>query len=174
MRNIATIFAVLMLFGCAAMGPLPISKAPVANLPVAEVRTDPTRFIGTEVRWGGVITQVENKAKETWVEIVSRPLTRSGQPRESGGSGGRFIASFQGFFDPVVYKKGMQLTVLGSITGQTKRSIGEHDYSFPLVSATASYLWPELQEPAYYDYPPFWWYYDPWPYYRGPYSPYYW
>ena len=174
MRNIATIFAVLMLFGCAAMGPLPISKAPVANLPVAEVRTDPTRFIGTEVRWGGVITQVENKAKETLVEIVSRPLTRSGQPRESGGSGGRFIASFQGFFDPVVYKKGMQLTVLGSITGQTKRSIGEHDYSFPLVSATASYLWPELQEPAYYDYPPFWWYYDPWPYYRGPYSPYYW
>lgn len=174
MKNIGYPFVVLILFGCAATGPLPVSQTPVSQVPVAEVRADPSRFIGTEVRWGGVITQVENKTKDTWVEIVSRPLRRSGQPRESGGSSGRFIAVFEGFFDPVVYQKGLQLTVLGSITGQTKRSIGEHDYSFPMVSVTASYLWPEAPDPDYYNYPPHWWYYDPWPYYRWPYPPYYW
>jgi outer membrane lipoprotein len=105
MKNSATIFVALILFGCAAQIPVPISKTPVANVSVAEVKADTARFIDTEVRWGGVIARVENKAKETWVEIVSRQLRASGQPREAGGSGGRFIASFQGFFDPVVYKK---------------------------------------------------------------------
>ncbi len=174
MKNSATIFVALILFGCAAQAPVPYSKIPVARVSVAEVRADVSRFIGTEVRWGGEITQVENKPDETWVEIVSRQLRASGQPREAGGSGGRFIASFQGFFDPVVYKKGLQLTVLGSIKGQTKRPIGEHEYSFPLVSVTASYLWPEKTEPAYYEYPPPFWYYDPWPYYPWSHPHYYW
>ena len=174
MKILAIIAVVLMLFGCAALEPLPVSKIPVANVSVAEVRADGARFIGAEVRWGGTISRVENKATETWIEIVSRQLRSSGQPLVAGSSSGRFIASFQGFFDPEVYKKGLQLTVLGPITGQTKRSIGEHDYSFPIVSATASYLWPVEPEPGYYDYPPPFWYYDPWPYYRWPYRPYYW
>jgi outer membrane lipoprotein len=174
MKKIGSILIVLVLFGCAAQAPVPYSKIPVARVSVAEVRADVSRFIGTEVRWGGVITRVENKAEETWVEVVSRQLWASGQPREAGGSGGRFIASFQGFFDPVVYKKGLQLTVLGSIKGQTKRLIGEHEYSFPLLSVTASYLWPVRTQPAYYDYPPPFWYYDPWPYYPWSHPHYFW
>ena len=163
MRKIGIVYVVLVLVGCAAQVPVPVSKTPVANVSVAEVRADATRFIDTKVRWGGTIARVENKATKTWIEIVSRQLRSSGQPEEAGGSSGRFIASFQGFFDPVVYKKGQQLTELGSISGQTKRSIGEHDYSFPVVSVTASYLWPVEPDRAYYEYPPPFWYYDPWP-----------
>ena len=174
MKNIGYPFIVLLLFGCAAQAPVPVSKIPVAKVSVAEVRADSTRFIGTEVRWGGTISRVENKATETWVEIVSRQLRASGQPREAGKSSGRFVASFKGFMDPVVYKIGQQLTVLGSITGQTKRSIGEHEYSFPVVSVTASYLWPVALEPGYYDYPPPFWYYDPWPFYPWSHPHYYW
>jgi len=174
MKNISLIFVVSALFGCAAQVPVPVSKVPVSNVSVAEVRADATLFTGTEVRWGGTISRVENKATETWVEIVSRQLRASGQPREAGGSSGRFIAIFQGFFDPVVYKKGLQLTVLGSINGQTTRTIGEHDYTFPVVSVTASYLWPVEPEPGSYDYPPPFWYYDPWPFYPWSHRHYYW
>ena len=174
MKNISFILISSVLFGCAAQVPVPISKTPVANVTVAEAKVDATRFIGTEVRWGGEITQVDNKAKETWVEIVSRQLRESGQPKEAGGSSGRFIAIFQGFFDPVVYKKGMLLTVLGSIKGQTKRPIGEHEYIFPIVSVAASYLWPEQTEVDYYDYPPPFWYYDPWPFYPWSHPHHYW
>lgn len=173
MKIFGLTFTVFVLVGCAAQVPVPVSKTPVANVSVGEVRADATRFTDTKVRWGGTIARVENKATETWVEIVSRQLRSSGQPREAGGSSGRFIASFKGFFDPVVYKKGLQLTVLGTIKGEIKRPIGEHEYTFPLVTVSASHLWPEIQDQYYYDYPPSWWYYDPWPYYRWPYFPYY-
>jgi outer membrane lipoprotein len=174
MKNIGSVIFVLILIGCASQAPVPISKIPVGNVSVAEVRADTARFIDSEVRWGGVITKVENKASQTWVEIVSRKLNKNGQPKVSGESGGRFIASFKGFADPIVYKTGNLLTVLGTVEGQTTRPIGEYAYSFPVVTVTASYLWQVEPNPVQYDYPPPSWYYDPWPFYPWPYPPYYW
>lgn len=165
---------VALLYGCAVQPPAPISRIPAGNVSLSEVRSDIKRFVGTEVRWGGEITRVENKAKYTWIEVVSRKLMQNGQPEFNGASQGRFIASFKGFADPVVYQVGMQLTVLGPIEGQSARSIGEFSYSFPVVSVTSSFLWPVVVETVEHDHPP-WWYYDPWPYYPWPYfPPYYW
>lgn len=135
---------------------------------------DIDRFKGVEVRWGGEITYVENKAEDTWIEVVSRPLSKSGRPNEDGPSGGRFVARFKGFADPVVYQVGQQLTVLGTIEGKSRRAIGDFEYAFPVVSVTGSHLWPPEPE-VDRDYPP-WWYYDPWPFYPPwpYYPPYYW
>ena len=174
MKNTAYVIIVLILIGCASRVPLAINKIPEGNLSVVEVRKDAAHFIGAEVRWGGVISKVENKASQTWVEIVSRELKENGQPKISGESGGRFIASFKGFADPIVYKTGNLLTVLGTIEGQTTRPIGEYVYSFPVVAVTASYLWQVEAKPVQYDYPPPGWHYDPWPFYPWPYPPYYW
>ena len=121
------------------------------------------------------ITKVENRAAQTWIELVSRELRKNGQPIVDSKSSGRFIASFPGFIDPVVYAAGHLLTVVGSIQGETVKPIGEFAYSFPIVAVTSSYLWQE--EPVRHEYPPPWWYYDPWPYYYHyprPYPPYRW
>jgi len=164
-----TVYLILILGGCATQVPAPISTIPTANLSVAEVRAGPGSFVGSEVRWGGVITTVDNKASQTWVEVVSRALRNNGQPRVDSGSSGRFIASFSGFVDPVVYSAGKLLTVVGTIEGETTRLIGEYDYSFPLVTVSSSYLWQEKPEPVRHEhYPPPWWYYDTWPYYPRP------
>jgi len=160
---------VMILSGCASKPPLSISKVPSGSLTVAEVQASPGLFIGSEVRWGGMITQVENKASQTWIEVVSRELGRDGKPRNQESSGGRFIASLAGFADPVVYQVGNLLTVVGTIEQQVTRPIGEYQYAFPVVAVTGSYMWmiePEIQLP---DYPPSWRYYDPWPYYYYPY-----
>jgi len=174
MKNIAYLIFISILFGCASQAPLQIRKIPQGNMSVAEVRADTARFIGTEVRWGGVISKVENKAKQTWVEVVGRELRKNAQPKVNGKSSGRFIASFQGFVDPAVYRVGYLLTVLGSIEGQTTRPIGEYAYSYPVVAVAASNLWQMEAESTRYEYAPSWWYYDAWPFYPGPYPPYYW
>lgn len=166
MNRACCVILIVILGGCATQVPAPISMIPPGNLAVAEVRANPGRFVGSEVRWGGVITSVENKASQTWVEVVSRALKKNGQPRVDSGSGGRFIASFAGFVDPVVYSAGNLLTVIGAIEGETTRAIGEYDYSFPVVTVSSSYLWqPEPETVRHEYYPPPWWYYDPWPYY---------
>jgi len=156
----------VILNGCAAQVPAPISMIPEGNLSVAEARANQERFVGSEVRWGGVITTVENQASQTLIEVVGRALKKNGQPSVDSGSSGRFIASFRGFVDPVVYSAGKLLTVVGTIEGETTRPIGEYAYSFPVVTVSGSYLWqaePETVRHEYYPQP--WWYYDPWPYY---------
>lgn len=172
MRKIISI-VVLVLIGCASQPPVSIRKIPADNLSVAEVRANSTGFSGAEVRWGGEITRVDNKPSQTWVEIISRELKKNGKPQQEGQSSGRFIASFQGFVDPVDFELGRQVTVLGAIEGKTTRLIGEHEYSFPVVSVTGFHLWPLEPEYIEYDSMPPWWHYDPWPYYPW-YPPYYW
>lgn len=177
MKYLVYLFLALLIAGCASQPPEPIRRESVANVTVDQVRSDVNHYKGTQVRWGGLITDVQNKTNETRIEIVSRTLWSNGQPKSDGKSTGRFIASFKGFADPAVYKVGQSLTVVGTIEGQVTRSIGDYKYSFPLVSVTGSYLWPVVQDvtPYYYPYPR--WYYDPWPYYPAPwpyYPPYYW
>ena len=101
--------------------------------------------------------------------VVGRELRDDEKPITDGDSEGRFIASFDGFVDPLVYKSGRPLTVVGSIEGSTVRAIGEYDYRFPVVAVRDSYLWEEpvktkvIYAPApRYDY----YYYHPYPYSR--------
>ena len=164
---------------CASKPPEAISKDPPENLTLTRVRMDIDRYIGSEVRWGGVISKVENKADRTWVEIIRLNLRDNGRPNTSGKSDGRFIASFDKFVDPVVYETGRPLTVVGTIDGKVSRPIGEYDYMFPIVAVEGSFLWKRRVAAPVYPYPPPWyydpWYYDPWyphpwPRHRHPHS----
>ncbi len=177
MKKISFLIIIALLSGCASKPPLSISKIPSSHLTVAQVQSNPVLFIGSEVRWGGVITQVENKATQTWIEVVSRALDRDGKPRGQDSSGGRFIASLAGFADPAVYQTGHLLTVVGTIEQQVTRPIGEYQYTFPVVAVTGSYMWMIEPEFLFLDYPPSGRHYDsrhdhrydPWPYYYYPY-----
>jgi outer membrane lipoprotein len=164
----AALLSTLLLAGCASNIPKAISTPPANNPLVAEVRADPPRFKGAHVRWGGTITTLENQANETWIEIIGRELDRSGEPRGTDRSSGRFFAIVDGFLDPALYSEGRELTVAGVVDGETTRKIGDYDYTFPLVRVDDYLLWPLRAEPDMYDYPPYW-YYDPW----GPWYPYY-
>lgn len=137
----------------------------------AQVRGTPESYQGTPVRWGGVIAAVTNRAEESVVEVVSRPLGSSGRPQETDQTAGRFLVRVAGFLDPAVYAAGREFTVVGTIEGSERRNIGEYPYTYPVVRATGHYLWPPREEaprdPFYY--PPFYRpYYDPW----YPYGPY--
>ncbi len=159
---------IALLTACASKPPAAISKLPAENPTLTRVRLDIDDYIGAELRWGGVITKVENKADRTWIEIVGQELGSNGRPNSSGRSDGRFIASFDKFLDPVVYKNGRPLTVVGRIETGVTRPIGEYEYLFPVVEVEGSFLW-KKRVPAPAHTPP-WPYYDPWfhpwPYYH--------
>jgi len=158
----------LVLAGCSSK-PSTISLAVVDELSLIQVLADSDAHIGSTVRWGGVVTEVENKADKTWVFLVARPLKNNDKPVVDGASEGRLVASFDGFVDPLVYKSGRPLTVVGSIEGSIVRAIGEYDYRFPVVGVRDSHLWAEPeQNRTYYSPSPYWYYdtryYHPYPY----------
>jgi outer membrane lipoprotein len=166
-RILSIVLVLMVCGGCAANPASSISQAIVDDVSLTQARSAADAYIGSTVRWGGVVTEVENKADKTWVFLVGRALGDDEKPITDSVSEGRFVASFSGFVDPLVYKSGRPLTVVGSIESSTVRAIGEFDYRFPVVAVRDSYLWAEPVETNFiyvpaprYDY----YYYHPYPY----------
>ena len=163
-RILSLIFLATLLSACASGIPENIRTPPPGSPNVAQVRSNVQQYVGTKVRWGGVIAKVDNEKSRTLVEIVSRPLNGDGRPKQTNTTEGRFIAVFNHFLDPSIYAKDRELTVVGTLTGEETRTIGQYPYRYPMVAVQESYLWEP--RPAYY-YPA--WYYDPWDW--GPWGP---
>ena len=163
----------LVLTGCAATIPRSIREPAPGNITVAEARVAGVQLIGNRIRWGGTIAGVENRATDTWIEIVERPLDGDGRPQQTDRTGGRFLAQVPGFLDPSIYANGRDITVSGILLAPQSRKIGEYPYTFPVVKAQQVHLWPRPEPVRRYYYSPFWpdpWY--PWGY-PFPYGRYY-
>ena len=119
---------------------------------------------GAQVRWGGQIIKTEPGPQETCFYVLQRPLDDQARPKEGSSDSdtqGRFVACRAGFYDPEVFTRGRDITVVGVIQGTTSEKIGEYNYAYPRVEANVVYLWPK-RVPV--NYGPGW--YDP---YWGPY-----
>ena len=157
MRMIFPTLAMLFLSACASNVPVEIRQDITgSNASVDAVRIDFSRYEGQKVRWGGTIVSLENKASETWVEIVGRELGSYGRPKRLDQSPGRFLVRIEGFLDPAIYKPDRELTVYGTVESRLVRQIDEHPYTYPLIKAQTYYLWDEYDRYddryAYYPY----------------------
>ncbi len=97
--------------------------------------------MGEKARWGGKIAQVVNKKDVSEIEIVFFPELRSGKPKVSDESIGRFKAVVDGFVDPMVFEQGRLITVVGSIGKIEEGLIGEQAYNYPTINAEGYYMW---------------------------------
>ncbi len=163
----------IFLPGCASSNNIPIEiRQDISDgkLSIGMVRSNVRQYEGQSVRWGGKIASVENKASETWVEVVGSALDYMGRPTRLDISPGRFIVRMNGFLDPAVFMPERELTVYGIIENEIIRTIDEYPYSYPLIKAVSYYLWSdyELRRRHYtYRYP------YPYPYPYRYYYPYY-
>lgn len=116
----------------------------------------------TPVRWGGVLLETRPEDSFTCFEILSRQLEKSMRPEHRDQAQGRFIACKPGFYDPEVFEKDREVTVIGKIIHMDVRKVGEFDYNFPVVDVEFMSLWPKRQYRSYYGYPyyqPYYWHY---------------
>ena len=54
---------------------------------------------------------------------------------------GRFQAVAPGYLDPVLFARGRQVTVVGTVIGTRAGLIGEARYVYPRVQILATHLW---------------------------------
>lgn len=144
------------LAGCAT-APVPLAGDFSTLTPAASVASGSP---GERVRWGGEIIKVEPRADSTCFEILSRDLDARARPLERDKSDGRFIACRAGFYDPEVFTRGRDLTIVGTVSGSERGRVGEFDYDYARVAAEAVYLWPKrplvVQQRGGWGYDPFW------------------
>lgn len=163
MRKFLAITTILSLglCGCATVPPQ-LAGTDLASVTPQQAANGSGR--SEHVRWGGEILKVTPNADDTCFEVLSRALYPDARPKRRGHSEGRFIACRKGFYDPELYHKGRELTVVGQIEGTENHKVGDYNYTYPRVDAEQVYLWPERsRRDGYYSR-----YYDP---YWGPVDP---
>jgi outer membrane lipoprotein len=162
----------LLLALLAACATTPVELAQGTFTAVVPNQAGAGTFTGQRVRWGGEILSTTPSKDQTCIEVLSRSLDSSARPDTTSQTQGRFMACAGGFYDPAVYARGREITVVGTLERPMTKKIDDYEYRYPVVRATAVHLWPkEVYYPPYPPYPPY--YYDP--FYRpwGPW-PYWW
>jgi outer membrane lipoprotein len=138
------------------------------NMNLATVQSDPQAHVGRKVLWGGIIISTKNLPDHTRIEVLAKELTYMDMPElYDRSSQGRFIILAPGFYDKLVYKPGLGITVAGVIKGTETIKIEELSYPYILISPIEMRTFGIDEEPDYYDHL----YWRDYPYY-GPYGPY--
>ncbi len=150
------------------------------------LRETPEVFKGKIFILGGLIFETKLTEKGSQVEALFVPVNSYGYLKSGAYREGRFLAVYpksKGILDPLIYKKGREITLAGEFIEARKSKIDEMEYVFPVFEIREVYLWDERRDyygPGYYPYYypyyrsyPYW--YDPWgrPY-PSPYGPYPW
>lgn len=132
--------------------------------------------------FGGVIVETKLMEGGSQIEGLYVPVDRYGYLADEAPYQGRFLAIYprsKGMLDPLIYKRGREITVAADFLEVRKGKIDEMEVSYPVFAIRQIYLWDEYRSypsnyywPGYY-YPYYYPYrYDPWwPYRPGPYWP---
>ena len=141
-------FSVMLLtLGLAACVSVPESlQSPVTNMVTYEQAVMDNVSSGTAARWGGVVASVENTPEHSIIEIVHYPLKANGRPNLRQASIGRFKAVFDGFIDPMVFKKDRVVSVLGALAQPMNGMVGEQPYTYPSLQVSGYHLWEDVQD----------------------------
>ncbi|HFD38399.1 MAG TPA: Slp family lipoprotein [Anaerolineae bacterium] len=164
-RSLALIlwFGLILLTSCATLPPE--LQGQTSPLTLSQVMHHPEAYQGKTVRWGGTILKLENAADQTRIQILARPLDRSGRPRADANPLGRFLAHTSAFLDPAIYAPGRELTVVGKLAGTTEVTVGQRKIRIPTVEAERWHLWPRRERKSPVVVYPYWWYGFGWWYY---------
>lgn len=167
-RIVAVIAVALALTACSPVLNRTLMNEGERDVPFEELRQTPDAYKGRLFILGGLIIDARFTEKGSQIEALAVPVDSLGYLEEDGRSPGRFLAVYpreKGLLDPMIYKKGREITLAGEFIESRKGKIDEMEYLYPVFEIRQIYLWDERRDyywPAYY-YP----YYDPF-YYRSP------
>lgn len=136
--------AMLALAGCASMPQALRAPGIDPGLPSPDsALARPGDAQGRLVRWGGVIIGTRNLPTTTRIEILAYPLDRRGRPELGATPSRRFLDEQAGYLEPMTYRKGRVVTVVGVLERPVLGHIGAASYLYPQVQGRSLYLWPK-------------------------------
>lgn len=99
-----------------------------------ELRKNPEQFAGKVILVGGIIAGTQSSGDVTMLEVSQLELLDNGVPDEFSSSGGRFLAMSSELIDPVIYRPGKFVTIIGEVKGKKIQPIEGADYPYPVIS----------------------------------------
>lgn len=134
MRIIVLFVMIVLLGGCAHVmsdaGLKPVDR----SLAYAELKKNPEALVGKQVLVGGMIAGTRSSGDVIMLEVVQLELFNNGVPDESSRSGGRFLALSSELIDPLLYRPGNLVTLIGEVRGKRIQKLESVDYPYPLIA----------------------------------------
>jgi outer membrane lipoprotein len=154
--------AAMLLAACSPVLNRELMRQGVRDVPFEQLRQEPDVYKGKLFILGGMIVNTRLTEAGSQIEALYLSVDSHGYLNEGEHGQGRFLALYpksKGLLDPVVYKKGREITLAGEFLELKKGKIDEMEYVYPAFEIRAVYLWDEYRD--YYNAP----YYYPYPYY---------
>ncbi len=134
-RMILTILTTMLLFsGCAHVMSETNLKMVDSSISYADLKARPETYAGKTVLVGGIIAGVDSSGDVLMLEVAQLELFKNEVPNDSSRSGGRFLAISTELIDPVIYRPGKLVTIIGEVKGKKIKKIDGVDYPYPLIS----------------------------------------
>lgn len=124
----------LLLSGCAHVMSEENLKLADQTISYEVMSSNPDVYVGRTVLVGGIVAGVKSSGDVAMLEVAQLELLKNGVPDEDSGSGGRFLALSSELIDPVIYRIGMLVTIIGEIKGKRVQKLESVDYPYPLIS----------------------------------------
>lgn len=178
MKRVLLICAVLLFAAaCAPVLNRDLMDQGQRNFSLNELRANPDAYKGQLYILGGVIVETKFTQDGSQIEVLSKPVDKYGALEDTQRTMGRFLAVFpkeQGLLDPLIYKKGRDITIAGEFVETRKNKIDDYEYLYPFFKIRQIHLWEENYRLYSYPYPnypypyafhPYWYnpYWGPWP-----------
>jgi len=98
-----------------------------------QLQAAPDQYRGQVAMLGGRIVETTPSASGTEIVVLQLPLAARDKPALDQATQGRFLISSPEFLDPAVYRKLTLITVVGEVTGQVERPVGDYPYKLPVL-----------------------------------------
>ncbi len=105
------------------------------SISYTEIRNNPETLAGKNVLVGGIIAGNNSSGDVLQLEVAQLDLLPNGVPDEFLPSLGRFLVVSGELLDPLFYRPGMLITIIGEIKGQKVQKLDGADYRYPVISA---------------------------------------
>jgi outer membrane lipoprotein len=173
MKRSLLIAALLALAACSPVLNMDLMKEGARKFDPRHLIETPEVFKDRLFVFGGVIVETKLLEEGSQIEALFVPVDRYGNLSGEAPYQGRFLAVYprsRGMLDPLIYKKGRQITVAADFLEVRKGKIDEMEVVYPVFEIRQVYLWEEYQNYPYYYWPGYsgyyYPYYYPYPYYR--------
>ncbi len=160
--------ASFFLFSCAPVLDRGLMREGQRNVRLDELRANPEAHKGKLYILGGIIVETRLTDQGSQMEVLSVPVDSYGYLEETERSDGRFLAVYpkvKALLDPMVYKKGREVTLAGEFVDLRKGKIDELEYVYPVFEVKQIHIFEEEEYYTMYPYP---YYSYPYPYWYGP------
>lgn len=157
-------FTLIFTAGCTTVISEQSRKLVDSTVPFKEIKIAPENYTGKHLLLGGRIVRTTNNSAGAAIELVQFDLTASSYPDDTFLSNGRFLATSSSFMDPLIFRKGMLMTLVGEVKGKKTLRLDAMDYTYPVLTIREWYLWPESEARGGGSYPGTLPQYDPYNY----------